>query len=119
MIISDGTTDLTFEYADENIMPDIEKSTGRSASGRTKSQTAGERMSMSVKFRTTPAGYRTLLDLMTNGANEYYYTPEEDYGILYSTLTEPWNVNITNIRKEWDNKRQFYVTLNIETVDYV
>jgi len=98
MIISDGTTTLTFIDAGGNPDSEIISSERITASGRIKSQSSGERYSEMVNIRLTGAEYRQLLDLLKNGATEYYYTPSS-IPPEYSASDFPMTVRIDNIRK--------------------
>jgi hypothetical protein len=119
-IISDGITDITLEYADERIDPVIERSSTVTAGGNIRSITGGERINFVVKSRVTPAIYRSLLNLITNGALQYFYTPNDttDWSDLYATTTFPLNVNINTIKREWDNRGIYYITMELESVSY-
>lgn len=117
MILSDGTTDITVTQANEVFRVDIEKSTTTAAGGRLKSQTAGKRIGFKVDIRTTQAVYASILTLLTNGAAHYYYTPEETYA-LFSSVTFPIEVNVTNLKRDWDNRTAVYVSFDAESIDY-
>jgi len=119
--VSDGTTNIDIGTSDERIDATIEKSTTRTAGGNYRSVTGGERLAFSVKCRLTPAVFRTLLDLLKNGASSYYFTPNDSSTIsdLYPTTTFPLNCNITNLKRSWDNRSYYYVSFTVESSSYV
>jgi len=123
MIISDGTTDLTYEYSDENIMPIIEKSTKRTAGANDRNILGGERLSIDVRFRTTATGYRNLINLLTNNADNYFFTPQDYtsqwWSDLYPDIEWPLNCTISNIKRKWDNRSRWWVSLDVESTSYV
>jgi hypothetical protein len=120
-IFSDGTTDVTIEFVDETIAPVLEKSVTTSAGGRLKTQTGGERLTFSIRFRTTAALFRSLMNLLKNGADEYYYTPEDTHQFYTTsnTVTFPLNVVFNQIAWEWDNRSTYYIGMQVTSVDYV
>lgn len=117
MILSDGTTSVTITEANETFGPVIDKSTRRSSGGRLKSQTSGKRINFRVECRTTQTVYASLLSLLTNGADKYFYTPEETYD-LFTSVSFPIEVNVTKLKRKWDNRRVVYITFEVEAVDY-
>nr|BDD44680.1 hypothetical protein 10 [Legionellales bacterium] len=120
-IISDGTTEIDFGRADETVLPGLEKTTKVTAGGNIRSITAGERFKMRVIVRVTPAVYRSFIDLMNNGASNYYFTPTDttQWDDLYPDITWPLNVDISGIDRDWDNRSYYYVSFNVESVSYV
>ena len=96
MIISDGTTDLTFLEAGGNPDPELIDSERVTAGGIIKVQPVGERYVEEVSIRLNGAQYRQLLDLLQNGASNYYYTPtvvppeyDNDYFLLKVRIDRP------------------------------
>lgn len=120
-IFSDGTTDIEIKFVDEDIQPVLEKSSKTSAGGRLKTQTAGERLVMGIRFRTTAALFRSLMTLLKNGADEYYYTPEDTHQFYTTgnTVTFPLNVNFDSVSHEWDNRSMYYVNMKITSINYI
>jgi len=118
-IISDGTTDLTFTFTDEDYIPVWDKADKTSAKGTIKSQVAGERFRFNIRMRLTPTQVRSLIDLLNNQSNFYYYTPDETYAALFSNVTFPLKANFSNLSSEWDNRSRYYITLTVESVDYL
>ena len=117
-VFSDGTTDITIKFVDEQITPIIERATKTSAGGRLKSQSTGERLQLRLRIYGTGAQQRSLFNLLTNGANEYYYTTEDTH-TLYSNVTFPLNVIIDNIGWEFDNRSNYVLTATVTSVDYI
>ena len=122
MVLTDGTTTVTIQYSDDKISPIIEKTTKRTAGANVRQITGGERLTITSRVRVTPAKYRELIDLLTNNADNYFFTPEDStlswWADLYPNLTFPVNGSITNVIREWDNRDYWYVTFNIETTSY-
>lgn len=123
MVLTDGTTTLTFSNSDENINPVLEKNTKRTAGGNTRSITGGERALFNVTVRLTPTQYRTLLNLLNNGADNYFFTPQDSTDTwmtsLYPDISFPLNVNITETARKWDNRSYWYVEMQAESTGYV
>ena len=121
-IFSDGTTDLTIT-ADEQYKPQIEKTTKRTAGGNLRSITSGERFEVIAKIRVTPTEYRSLINLLKNNSNNYYFTPEDSskawMSSIYPDITWPLNVNFDNLSRDWDNRGYWYVSMDIEGTSYV
>ena len=117
-IISDGTTDITINYVDEKAEFGLIEASKMSASGAIKSQVSGERFKLTCKFRTTATNLRALLNLLKNGADYYYYTPEDTHGI-YSDLTFPLACYISKVKYVWDNRSTYYGSFSVESTDYI
>ncbi len=122
-IISDGVTDVTIDYVDENINPVVERTTKRTAGGNLRTITSGERLDMQLNMRVTPAQYRSLLTIFTNKADNYFYTPEAStasyWSALYPSLTFPMNATFRNMKRDWDNRGYWYVQMNMESTEYL
>ncbi len=118
MILSDGTTDIEVEYANEVNIPVIDKSTRTSASGNIKSQTSGKRFALQVKCRTTATIATAMYEMLTNGAAAYYYTPEENHAPFSSSLY-PIEVSVSDFKIEWDNRSTYYLNFKVESVSYL
>ena len=121
MIITDGTTSLTFADSEEIVESfDLDKTSKKTAGGDYRSIVAGERYNITSRFRTTNALTRSLKNLLNNGASNYFFTPTGTWNTsLYSNITFPLNVNVTNIQLEWHNDDIFYVTMHVESTSYV
>lgn len=76
MIISDGSTSLTLTSQEDNNDSEIIKSQKISADGSLKNKTAGERFFTNEVVRVSGDQFRSLMDLITNNADEYFYTPD-------------------------------------------
>lgn len=122
-IISDGTTNISIDYVDERIRPEIEESTTRTAGGDTRRVPGGERLRIKSEWRLTPAQYRSILTLLTNNASNYFYTPEDStasyWTDLYPSLTFPMNAQFTEVGRTWDNRSYWYVEMEIESTSYL
>jgi len=120
-IVSDGTTDVDLGLSFETIDPGLEKSSKRTGGGNIRSITSGERFKMDVRSRVTPTLYRTFLDLMQNGASNYFFTPSDttQWEDLYPDISWPLNANIYNISREWDKRDIFYINFKVESTSYV
>jgi hypothetical protein len=119
--VTDGTTSLDLGYVTEAIDPVLEKTTLRTAGGNLRSVTSGERLRFKAQARLSKADYRTFINLLKNGASNYFFTPtdDEEWTDLYPTTTWPLNANIYNIKRAWDNRTKFYVDFMVESVSYV
>ena len=120
-IFSDGSTDITIDFIDETPIPTLDKAVRRSAGGKLKSQTSGQRWAMNLRFRTTGAVSQSLLDLLDNGADEYYYTPNDTHTLYTANnkVTFPINVVFSKIKREWDNRSKYYMSILAEAVSYL
>jgi hypothetical protein len=119
--LSDGTTDIDLGTANERINPIIDKSSKITAGGNIRSITGGERLMFAVDIRATQATYRSIINLLTNGASNYYYTPNNstvEWTSLYPNTTWPLNCNINNLKRTWDNRSYFYVSFEVEAISY-
>jgi len=117
MIISDGTTELTFTEAGGNpdsVIIDSEKIT---AGGIIKVQNVGERYVEDVKIRMNGAELRQLMDLIQNGASNYYYTPSETPP-EYDNDNFPMKVRISGLEKmtkAYNGEIKYHVTIKIRS----
>jgi hypothetical protein len=118
MIISDGTTDIEVLYADEIADPIIDEDSAMSAGGFIKTQRSGKRFKMDVKIRASAAEYMALLNLLTNGSPRYYFTPNDTHGI-YSDVTFPLEVGISDLKRSWDNRTYYYLDFTVESAGYI
>lgn len=114
----DGQNDLYIDDVDEEMTPVFDKSTRVSSGGQLKSQTTGERIAFNVKFRLTPAQYREMMDFFKSGIDRFFFTPSETYEYLEDVVF-PIECNITDFRRTWDNRHVYYISMRIESVDYI
>ncbi len=119
MIISDGTTSIEIEDADENENTVIDQGTRKSAGGSLKQQISGERFSLDVRVRVSFTEARAIKDLITNNASRYYYTPEGNYDILYPDIEFPIEVIVSKFKRIWNNNNYQYFTFTVDGVDYI
>jgi hypothetical protein len=121
MIISDGTTDLTFLGTQTKDFTDIEQSSSRTTSGSTRTVRAGRRFSVTERIRITGTEWKSLSDLLMNNATDYYYTPTRTPDYLTSA-DFPMQVKIDiprNTGFDGGGTKRYYVTLKIEGADYL
>ena len=119
MIITDGTTSLTYTGTQFDDFLAIEQSSTRTAGAKTRTIRAGKRFTATEKILITGAELQELVDLLTNGADEYYYTPTVTPDYLSST-DFPMQVNIgppKKIRHSGGGGKKFHVELLIEGAD--
>ena len=121
MIISDGTTELTYlgTQVDDSLI--IEQSSTTTGSGSSRTIRAGKRFFNVENIRITGAQYKTLTDLLMNGASEYYYTPTHDLGIV-DTTDFPMPVKIgmpSKISQHYDGVKYYILQLTFSGVDYL
>jgi hypothetical protein len=121
LTLSDGTTTLTID--NDNVREDedvsFDKSTRTTAGGQLKSQVTGQRVSIDVEIRVTQAEVNSIMDLLTNGADEYYYSPKTDYSTLYPTLADPFKISVEKLKKTFDNISKYYISFQAIAVDYL
>ncbi len=120
-IVSDGITEVDLGLSNEKIIPGIDKSTKRTGGGNIRAITSGERFRMDVTCRISDTLYRTLLDLLLNGSNNYFFTPSDitEWTRLYPDINFPLNSDISSPTREWDKRNIYYVNFNVESVSYV
>jgi len=122
-VFSDGTTSLTVNYIDEEIDPQNERNDKRTSGGNTRTIIGGERLSMNIDMRLTPAQYRTLISIYNSNSSNKYYTPEDTtktfWSELYPDLLFPINVQFSRLKRHWDNRKYWYVKMNIDSVSYL
>jgi len=117
-LVSDGTTDVNIGLANE--IPDrpIEKSTKSSASGALKQQTAGSRLLFNVKARVPGAIYETLVALLTNGAEFYFYTATDTH-TMFPNVVFPLAVEFSNVTRTFDTRDIYYISFTVKSIDYI
>jgi hypothetical protein len=121
VIITDGTTSLTFNGTRVDDFINIEKSRKVSAGGSIKSQTSGSRFAVIEELRLTGSEWDSLHALLTNGADTYYYTPTTTPDYM-SSSDFPMSVFIdvpTKTRHVGGGTKRYYIRLRIEGVDYL
>ena len=118
MIISNGTTDLTFSGTMFNDFTPILKSTRTSAGGKKKTQTAGKRFAATELIRDTESNIYALQNLLTDNSSYYYYTPSTTPSYL-SSSDFPMTVSITvsKIGQSGGGGKKFHCELLIEGSD--
>jgi hypothetical protein len=119
MTLTDGTTSITVNYADEQYETILEKTSTRTAGGNIRSTTGGERFRISVRVRVTESECRSIMALLTNNAETYYYTPDTDFSTLYPDLSFPIAADISEIKREWNNNTVIYLNFTVEALGYV
>lgn len=117
-IISNGTTNITIDFADETIEPSIDKVNKVSAGGNLKQQVGGERFKMKVKARMTAEKYREITNLLNDRSTGYYYTTEVNHP-YYSDVVQPIPVLVSKFGQEWDNRNVHYISFDLEGISYI
>lgn len=120
MTLTDGTTTFNVE-SDAHFYADIEKASAKSAGGYWRTQIAGERLKCTESLRLTGAQYRALLDLIKNGAANYYYTPDITPP-EYDDADFPISVYFDLSKKKeeaYNGSIIYYVDLDIESSEYI
>jgi hypothetical protein len=122
MIISDGTTSLTFSGTQVDDFIELQQSVVMSAGGQLKSQNVANRFIVNENIRVTGLQLSALMTLLSNESDYYYYTPTvtPDY---MSAGDFPMKV-IINVPKKTAHARNgndkiYYVSLTIQGYDYI
>jgi len=121
MIISDGTTDLTFTGTQSFHFIRIDQSSSQTTGGSSRTIRSGKRFVTNEKIRVTGSELASLITLLTNGANEYYYTPSKTPEFLSDT-DFPMPVKIEVPKKNSQSgggSIKHYIELDIEGADYL
>lgn len=121
MILSDGTTTLTFNQSWLNPDQTLSVSTSVTAGGRVKMQTGGERFEGEEIMRVNGSDLRALYTLLKSGATEFYYTPT-DTPPEYTSVTFPITVAITDIKKTtkaYNGNIIYHVSMNVTGTEYI
>lgn len=120
-VFSDGTTSVTLRGVLSDDFQTLEQSTRRTAGGGTRTIRTGSRYVTQEEYRTTGAEYKELVDLLTNGATQYFFTPS----VIPDHMSEsdfPLLCNIGSPQKERQagggNKKYFF-NIKIESVNYL
>jgi hypothetical protein len=122
MIITDGTTTLTFDIAG-NVGADntLEASRGQTAGGRLRESVAGERFSILEKVLVDGDELKTLLSLLKSSFTQLYYTPD-DIPPELSASDFPMAVNIAyrGKKQRWYNGQiEFVIDLDIKGTELI
>ncbi len=121
MIISDGTTDLTYTGTMTDDFLGVEQSSTRTSGGSTRTIRAGKRFIVVEEIRITGDELESLIDLLTNGAEDYFYTPTTTPDYMSST-DFPMPVDISIPKKtgiDGGGTKRYYVSLKIIGADYL
>ena len=123
MIVSNGggliTDSIEVDYADEipNII--IDNTNRITAGGQIKTIVSGERFSLGVRVRVSQLQYRILINLLRSSQGTLYYTPEQDYSIMYPTVAFPLMVSITDIKQEFKGGVVQYISFTVTGTEYI
>jgi hypothetical protein len=121
MILTDGTTTLTFSVSGNNSPDnDIETATGQASGGSLRQSVAGERFQVEELTLVDGDECRSLLNLLNSSFTQLYYTPD-DIPVEMSTSDFPYPVSVKYKGKEtvWYNGEvQYIVKLMITGTDY-
>ena len=121
MIISDGVTELTFLGTQVDDFIDLEQSSSRTAGGNIRTIRAGKRFKVLEKIRLTGSEYGALINLLTNNAETYFYTPANTPDYLTSS-DFPMSVSIgkpTKSRHVGGGTKRYYIEIPIEGSSYL
>ena len=121
MTISDGTTDIVFETTFTEPTFAIDQTKKLSSGAEIKSQIRGKRFVTVEKVRMTGVVLRSLLDLLTNESDFYYYTPTTipDY---MNAAEFPMKVSIEKpkrVKKTWNGQEIYYIQLMIKGTRFI
>ena len=117
-IISDGVTNITVAFVDEKIAPSLDRVSKVSSGGDLKQQVGGERYKNNCQARVSSTLFRQIMDLLNNGATNYFYTPEET-NPFYSGLVAPIPVQFSKLGQQWDNRKNHYISFTVEAISYI
>lgn len=121
--ISDGTTSLVFDYSTTDDFIKSDESEDQTTGGKITSQQSGKRYVCTERnIRITGTQFRSLMNLIGNGASFYTYSPNVIPSFMSST-DFPMQVRIrmpTKKGQAWGgvDKKVFYCDLEIEKIDY-
>lgn len=119
MIITDGTTSYTFDTADGNGDYVPIKDVTTTAAGELRVRTAGHRYRVTEIFEVTGTELNNLIDLINNGASDYYYTPTT-VPPEWDSSYFPMSVNITYVGKAnsiYNGAIKYFISLDIESTE--
>jgi hypothetical protein len=116
MILTSESTTLTFNGTRFDDFMDMEQSSTRTAGGLTRTIRSGHRFKAIEGIRLTGTELKSLMDMLTDGSEEYYYTPTNIPDYLTSS-DFPMSVNIgrpTKTRHAGGGTKKYYIELPIE-----
>lgn len=120
--VSDGITSVSIENCTIDDDLQIEESDDITSGGRITSQQSGKRYIVTLKnARLTQAGYASLVNLLSNGANYYTYEPSEIPDLL-SSSDFPMAMRFKRPKKNdqaWNGGLIFYFDMECEGIEYV
>ena len=121
MIISDGTTSVTYASTLCAESGSIDKSNKATNSGRIVSQTSGMRFSTSELIHMSGTEWRTLKTLLSNQAEFYYYTPTfTPQGMLSSDFPMTVQIDLKKVTPiGGGDSYRYTISLEIQGVDYL
>ena len=114
--LSNGTLDILIPTAWEKDIFNIEKSVRLSAGGKQKTQTLGRRYKAAVEARVDAALWLSILEMMTDQSEEYYYTPTVIKAVYLGT-TFPIKVSVTLNDPIYDSGSIYYIRFDVAGVD--
>ena len=122
MIITDGTTELTFTVAGNNGFDnELDISRVRASAGAWRSSVAGERAIVTEFIVVDGDELRALFNLLNSSFTQLYYTPD-DIPDEMNTADFPLPVNIVykGKKKRWYNGEiQSVIELDIESTNFI
>ncbi len=116
MVISDGTTDLTYLTTFTEPTFGLDQTKKLSSGAQIKSQIRGKRFATVEKIRVTGSELRTLIDLLTNESDFYYYTPTTVPDYMESSEF-PMKVSIEKMKrmkKTWNGQEIYYIQFTVK-----
>lgn len=120
-IITDGTNPVTFAGTQVDDFQNIEQGTSRTGGGGNRTIVAGRRFIVLEQFRSIGTVLKSLLELLTNGSDAYFYTPSVIPDHMDSS-DFPMSVKISKPEKRRQggggDKKYFY-EMKIEGVEYL
>jgi hypothetical protein len=120
MIISDGgANEVSIDYADEKTIINLETTTRTASGGDLKTIPTGERFRLNVKVRVDNSTLRELIDILLGDSETIYYTPEQDYSIIYPTITFPLRVSVTGVKLDDYSGDKKYISFSVVGVSYL
>ena len=117
-ILSNGTINITIPETDEVIQPSIEKINKKASGGDLKQQVGGERLKIKCKARVPAALFRSIVDMLKDGSEEYFYTTEVTHP-FYANVVQPIPVQVSDVGQQWDNRKFHYIDFMIESISYI
>lgn len=121
--ISDGTTSFSVPFSTTDDFIKVDESQDRTTGGQITSQQSGKRyVAIERNIRLNGTDFKSLINLITNGASYYTYSPVTIPSFMQST-DFPMQVRIKAPSKKmqsWGGSegKVFIVELEIERIDY-